>query len=226
MNTTGSQNCLIYFIRTNRGQIATRFRSAHFLRYSQSSPVYYRLQISTLHDSVHQGSLQSLSHFHRTCNGVGSRDKMASKHQESTQNDVHLGSTEPISGHIKSPLTSESARMNSQHSSVLHDQQIQSPLSAKPHPQHLTRQHLQQSMRRWQRLFTIRIVSLFLAVFGACFYCWDHPNEIINLKNRISKIFSEVGTETLSQKELQTQATAYSKQMIKDVFNDEGMRPR
>lgn len=65
---------------------------------------------------------------------------------------------------------------------------------------------------------------MFLAVFGALFYCWDHPNEIINLKNRISKIFSEVGTETLSQKELQIQATAYSKQMIKDVFNDEGVQ--
>ena len=96
----------------------------------------------------------------------------------------------------------------------------QSMESSTPTSIPLTREHLQRSFRRWQRWFTMRILFSIGLIGGALFYCWDHPNEIINLKNRISKIFSEVGTSTLSQKELQIQATEYSKQMICDVFND------
>eukprot|EP01084_Bolivina_argentea_P273491 465884_1 len=93
-----------------------------------------------------------------------------------------------------------------------------------PTPQMLTREHLQRSFRRAQRWFTIRILMVVAGIIGTAMYCWDHPNELINLKTRISKLFSDVGTSTLSQKELQIQATEYSKRMIKDVFNDPVMQ--
>ena len=93
-----------------------------------------------------------------------------------------------------------------------------------PSATQLTREHLQRAFKKWQRLFTIKFLIAIAIVGGTFAYCWDHPNQIINLKNRISQIFSELGTETLNQKELQQQATEYSKQMIKDVFRDESMQ--
>eukprot|EP01084_Bolivina_argentea_P207051 353362_1 len=91
-------------------------------------------------------------------------------------------------------------------------------------PQLLTRESLQRSFRRWTRWFTIRMLLFVGMIVGSAIYCWDHPNELINLKTRISKIFSDVGSQTLNQKELQMQATEYSKQMIKDVFSDATMQ--
>ena len=67
-------------------------------------------------------------------------------------------------------------------------------------------------------------ILLLGSIGGALWFCWDHPSEVLNLKHRLSTAFSEVGSTTLSHKELQETATAYSKQMIVDVLHDEAMQ--